>query len=281
MIQSRSLKWSSPKILFDTNIWCSLKKSERTEIEKILGQIKLFDSPVNIFEIVHHYYKEIKKQPKRILQILKEIAKLTNWNMLPSPQTVVIRRICQHIGQLRDDRDLEEELKGYYSIRKRIIEDPNWVESKDFERGFIEPIRQVRQGYVDDISELKKEFLKKFNHNGFEAIRNSKEYKTELFLALMERFKVPDSLKCSIALSDEWLKIDVLQISFLHYTEYLRRCLIDNKTPEGSDFFDLEFAIYIPMIDIFVTDNKRHFLVPGEIKGRILKWNEFKKEVGL
>lgn len=246
------------KVLFDSSALFGTGREQINHIQSTyveLSKVRIFDSPTNMFEIIHHF----QDNKEAMLRNIQNLAILSKNNAFPSISTVVINDISYYVHNERNKEEIMEEVAKFLSLRKRIINEDPYVE-EEIKALIVNEVTEGRDGYVQDILSLRQ----RFTDRDVDGTLGSNEYKNEMFPILMDRFSVPDTLRALIALHKEWLSVPSLRIFHIYYTAKIkqyRRHWTDQTWPgpPPSDFIDLDFATYIPQLDIFVTNNRRDF----------------------
>jgi predicted nucleic acid-binding protein len=295
------------KVLFDTNIWNNKlfdKKNNRENLEEVewieekkkQREIIVCDSWVNLFEITYYFpnrraltNEKLENVIKKIVEKLKIIDKITDDN-LPSPPTLIRKRIWECLGIyniLNNDylRTLNDEYSNEKNLlstqRKNFIKHPNLLKEETTKKMFEEDA-QRRKSYKDKLEEWRGCF--QHQSDKWDDFINSKKFKSDMFNYLMERFKISEeSIIYDLKIIEQWEKVDVLKSVANCIINILKETCISRRKPQGSDLSDIDFAVYIPIVDIFVTENKKDFhgILPNkDEQKKILTWEEFKNQLG-
>ena len=276
------------KVVFDTNIWINLTNNtaqlEWMKENICQNKIKVFDTPVNQFEII--YYSPNKgdvknKNLRKRIKELKIIDEITNDNILPSPTTVIIRRMCDFLKIQKDNNT--NELKDLINSRKQFIDCPDRLKDENTKEVFKVELKR-REGFKKMIEDIQKKF--QFTRQNFNCLINSKEFKSDMFECLMEKLKISRvDLKYDLRIWKGWENIDVLKAvsnSIIKILEKTCASGVPGRRARDSDISDIDFAVYIPIVDIFVTENKTDFqgILANEIEqNKILTFNEFREKL--
>jgi len=246
------------KVLFDSSALFNTTEDEINYIQSTYvepSKVQIFDSLTNMYEIIHHF----RNNRGAMLRRMNNLAELSKENMLPSIKTIIINEIRYFLYHKRDTNEVKHEMAHLLFQRRQIIELHPQAE-RDFIAPIIDNVERMRSGYVRDILDLKQTVSADDMDNSLD----SDDFRSQLFHALMERFSVPDTLKASIAMNSEWLKVPPLRIFYVYYVSKLRQYRSQWMNPawQGpppSDFMDLDFSTYIPIMNIFVTNNTHDF----------------------
>jgi hypothetical protein len=96
----------------------------------------------------------------------------------------------------------------------------------------------------------------------------------------MERFRIKEFFPKYIKLysNNVWFNnIKTISTFLKFYMEKMERYTKQNFTNVvGADLLDLDYTVYFPYIDFFVTENEKHFLY-GIDDMKVKTFDEFKK----
>lgn len=256
------------KIILDNNIYCSYKNELKNFKEKNKDKIEIFLTDVNIVEMIEFKERlqialEIKDKlfgPPQFV-VLNEINQFFNKNIfylrkykkLKSALYQIFFKSGNSFKELIDSGEIfnKEQIKYIKEYREKNKElyFNNWRKSADIIKPIIKQIKENEKIKRDRILE--------------DFIKNYFFYK-DTFDYLMERFcikKYFPEYYLLLYLDNTYLKIKSI-LSFVNYyikiaENYFKKNL---KNVTGSDLLDLDYTVYFPFIDYFVTENKKDFL---------------------
>ncbi|MCX7698423.1 MAG: hypothetical protein N2114_03030 [Candidatus Goldbacteria bacterium] len=275
------------KIVLDNNIYSTYKKELIDFKEKYKHKIEIFLTDPNIVEMIEFEERlniAIKIKDKLFgppqFVVLNEINEYFNKNIFTFGKYKKIKNALYQIF-FNNGCSFKE------LIETRLIYDKNQVDYITKER------EKIKKLYLDDwkksaaiIRPIIEKIKKEEGVNRFKILDNVKEkyiLSCELFDYVMERFYIKKYFNCYYLLlyvNNTWLKKIRTLSSFMNY--YLIRA--ENyynqnfQNISGSDLIDLDYTVYFPLIDYFITENKKHFLNKFNDE-KIKNFKEFNKMI--
>ena len=264
------------RIYFETSVFYGMPQNRIKPLKNIISKknIRIYDSPTCFLELCM-LYKDEPENHKQILASIWKCDEICNKKILPTINFLVKYEIEKYFDRetrylLREEMDTRS---MFISMRKRFIKNPKYREDSNLSRE-AEKQKEKKKEYVQDINSFwhrlsaeVKDYEKTHNECksifSFDDFMESIEWKREILYRLLMRFQVPEKLKALVF--GDWLQkkemfLPTFKLFFKFYSLMVKKYYLDNRKAEVGDFLDLDHIIYVPFVDIFVTEESERNL---------------------